>query len=225
MFIEYSYCSRNMEGWFDVLNFGRQQTSVFLILIAIIIILSAMLFKKDSDNPSLELVGERPETHKIDELFETDDRPDTEKTSNTIKVYITGQVRHPGVIEIEEGSRLIDAIELAGGMLDEADKDRINLALKVQDEGMYIIPKIGEEIEEGFIQNGDTTSADNTKVNINKASAEELQTLHGIGPAKAKAIIDYRENQGLFKDIEDIKKVSGIGEKTFEQIQDSITVK
>lgn len=214
-----------MEGWFDVLNFGRQQTSIFLILIAIIIVLSVKLFIKGPDNPSLELIGEKPESHKIDDLFEADNRLDTEDLSNTIKVYITGQVRCPGVIEIEEGSRLIDAIELAGGMLDEADRDRINLALKVQDEGMYRIPKIGEEIEEGSTQEIATMPGNQAKVNINRASAEELQTLHGIGPAKAKAIIEYREDQGLFKDIEDIKKVSGIGEKTFEQIQDSITVR
>lgn len=214
-----------MEGWFDVLNSGRQQTSIFLILIAIIIVLSVKLFIKGPDNPSFELIGEKPESHKIDDLFEADNRLDTEDLSNTIKVYITGQVRSPGVIEIEEGSRLIDAIELAGGMLDEADRDRINLALKVQDEGMYRIPKIGEEIEEGSTQEIATMPGNQAKVNINRASAEELQTLHGIGPAKAKAIIEYREDQGLFKDIEDIKKVSGIGEKTFEQIQDSITVR
>ena len=208
-----------------MLNSGRQQTSIFLILIAIIIVLSVKLFIKGPDNPSLELIGEKPESHKIDDLFEADNRLDTEDLSNTIKVYITGQVRCPGVIEIEEGSRLIDAIELAGGMLDEADRDRINLALKVQDEGMYRIPKIGEEIEEGSTQEIATMPGNQAKVNINRASAEELQTLHGIGPAKAKAIIEYREDQGLFKDIEDIKKVSGIGEKTFEQIQDSITVR
>lgn len=209
-----------------MLNLGRQQTNIFLILISIIIVLTIILFTDNSKTPSLELAEEgKPVDEDIDNMFEDHNKTPEEPTSSMIKVYITGQIKNPGVLEVEEGSRLIDVIDLAGGMLEEADTNRINLALKVQDEGMYIIPKIGEEVEELTGEGLLGEQGNEKRVNINRATIDELQTLHGIGPAKAKAIVDYRENQGLFKDIEDIKNVSGIGEKTFEQIRDSITTK
>ncbi|MBM7582663.1 competence protein ComEA [Caldicoprobacter guelmensis] len=146
-----------------------------------------------------------------------------------IKVYIVGAVRYPGVIEVEEGSRLIDVLELAGGATEEADLERVNLALKVQDEGMYKIPKKGEELMVPDPNVSNTTSGiasgkGQQKVNINTADEAMLDTLPGIGPSKAKRIIEYREQNGPFKSIEEIKNVSGIGEKTFEQIKDLITV-
>lgn len=215
------------KGWFGVLNLDRQQTSVFLILISIIIVLTGILFTNNNNNTSIQLVENGTEDNNNFHLSE-DDKNTTEaaeEVTEMIKIYITGQVKKPGVIEVEEGSRLIDAIELAGGLLDDADMKKINLALKVQDEGMYIIPRIGEEIDGELNQGMVDTGQSGGKVNINRATAEELETLHGIGPAKAKAIIDYREKHGPFKAIDEIKNVSGIGEKTFEKLQDSITIK
>lgn len=152
---------------------------------------------------------------------------DGDKPSNgRIKVYIVGAVRHPGVIEVEEGSRLIDVIELAGGATEEADLERVNLALKVQDEGMYKIPKIGEELPgQGIAVLEGTAGHGQQKVNINTADEATLDTLPGIGPSKARRIIEYREQNGPFKSIEELKNVSGIGEKTFEQLKDLITVR
>ncbi len=215
------------KGWFGVLNLDRQQTSVFLILISIIIVLTGILFTNNNNSTSIQLVENGTEDNNNFHLSE-DDKNTTEaaeEVTEMIKIYITGQVKKPGVIEVEEGSRLIDAIELAGGLLDDADMKKINLALKVQDEGMYIIPRIGEEIDGELNQGMVDTGQSGGKVNINRATAEELETLHGIGPAKAKAIIDYREKHGPFKAIDEIKNVSGIGEKTFEKLQDSITIK
>jgi len=142
-----------------------------------------------------------------------------------IKVYIVGAVRYPGVIEVEEGSRLVDVLELAGGATEEADLERVNLALRVQDEGMYKIPKIGEELpEQSPAILGASSKPDQQKVNINTADEAALDTLPGIGPSKAKRIIEYREQNGPFRTIEELKNVSGIGEKTFEQLKDLITV-
>lgn len=215
-----------------MLNLGRQQTSIFLIMTAIIIVLSGILYINSGDKGLVELGDEESGPYNSDRTDEGVYRsgedvnsPGVEEPPDTIKIYITGQVKSPGVVEIEEGCRLIDAIQLAGGLTDEADSQRINLAMKVEDEGMYIIPKIGEEIEEGSLLEAGNMSQDRSKVNINRASVDQLQTLHGIGPAKANAIIEYRESQGTFKDIEDIKKVTGIGAKTFERLKDSITVR
>lgn len=142
-----------------------------------------------------------------------------------IKIYMAGQVQNPGVIEVPEGCRLNEAVEMAGGFLAEADLLRVNLAIKVQDEGMYYIPKIGEEetpeVASPMVGGGESSD----KVNINTADQSLLETLPRIGPVTAQNIISYREENGPFKDIEDIKNVSRIGEKTFEGLKDFITVR
>ena len=123
------------KGWFGVLNLDRQQTSVFLILISIIIVLTGILFTNNNNSTSIQLVENGTEDNNNFHLSE-DDKNTTEaaeEVTEMIKIYITGQVKKPGVIEVEEGSRLIDAIELAGGLLDDADMKKINLYLKVQD--------------------------------------------------------------------------------------------
>ena len=115
-----------------------------------------------------------------------------------------------------EGSRLYEAIEKAGGYHEDADVNQVNGAQLLRDgEGIYI-PFKGEE---GILP----VQGMKGKVNINKATEEELQTLSGIGPSKAKAIIQYREEHGGFKNIEEIKKIGGIGDKTFEKIKGDIT--
>lgn len=150
--------------------------------------------------------------------------PDKDEESLSIFVDVKGAVRLPGLYEAEEGDRVFDLIELAGGLLDEADEDRINLAEKAFDEMVVYIAKKGEVFEDMTFP---THSSEKTpgKVNLNKADAAELETLSGIGPSKAKAIIEYREQNGPYKQIEDLKKISGIGEKTFEKLQDTISVK
>lgn len=148
------------------------------------------------------------------------DSEENKEKSLEIKVYVTGLVKNPGVYTMEEGERVIDAINKAGGPLEEADLTNINLAQKVKDEQMIIVPKKGET------NNISPTSTiqKNEKININTATKEELQTLPGIGPVTAERIIEFRENKGSFKKIEDIMNVPRIGPKLFEQIKDKITV-
>ncbi|NCU17476.1 helix-hairpin-helix domain-containing protein [Pallidibacillus pasinlerensis] len=148
-----------------------------------------------------------------------------------IKVDLKGAVQKPGVYTAQEGERVIDLINRAGGFLDDADQTKINLSQKVADEMVIYVPKVGEDSNvmdqvASFFQpqqSGNEASSDG-KVNINQADSTLLQTLPGIGPSKAEAIIEYRETNGPFKMIEDIMNISGIGEKTFEKLKNSITV-
>lgn len=144
-----------------------------------------------------------------------------------IYVYVCGAVANPGVYQIPEGSRLFELIDSAGGMLGNADVTSQNLARVVQDgEQIQILTK--EEAEE-LKERGVSVAAGNTTqkqglVNINTASVQELTTLTGIGESRALAIIAYREENGLFQNIDGIKKVTGIKEGLFEKIKNQITV-
>ncbi|MBP3038935.1 helix-hairpin-helix domain-containing protein [Bacillaceae bacterium Marseille-Q3522] len=141
---------------------------------------------------------------------------------STIIVDIKGAVIKPGVYETKHGTRVIEVIKMAGGMLETADEKRVNFAKKVEDEEVIYIPEIGEEITDPAA--AISPGKEDTAVNINKADEQELQTLTGIGPSKAAAIIEYRETNGPFKTVEALQEVSGIGGKTFEKIKEEITV-
>ncbi|MER2225696.1 MAG: helix-hairpin-helix domain-containing protein [Carnobacterium sp.] len=163
----------------------------------------------------------------------------SESQSEIIYVDVKGAVYLPGVYEVTSEMRLIDAIELAGGFSDKANQNPVNLSLKLTDQMVIFIPEIGavEEktaeletsavpIEEAVItvpkENSETATSE--KININLADSIELQQLSGIGEKKAEQIMSYRQENGSFQKIEDLKNVSGIGEKTFEALRANITV-
>lgn len=182
---------------------------------------------------------------------------DDENTSKTVFVDIKGAVNAPGVYELEEGKRIIDVINLAGGLSDDANTINLNLSKKLTDE-MYVVVYTKNEIAEYKKNNGNTneiicasnecvcpdtnndacisqggsknSSSNNAsdvvdgKVSINTAGLDELMKLSGIGESKANAIISYRQENGSFKTIEEIKNVSGIGDAVFEKIKDDITI-
>ena len=162
-----------------------------------------------------------------------------------ISVDIKGEVIAPGMYSVKENMRVLDVINQAGGLTENADTTVINLSKKVQDEMVIIIyskeqvknfeeTKKLEEMVQEKCKNPDDNSITNdacitsetitTKININTATKEELMSLNGIGENKAKDIISYREKNGLFKSIEEIKNVSGIGESIYAQIKENITV-
>jgi len=152
-----------------------------------------------------------------------------------IKVDVKGAVRTPGVFIAKPGDRVIDLIAAAGDFTKDADADKVNLAQLVEDQMVIYVPRAGEEAVEladaasastgGPVATTSTTgSSSGNQVNLNTATQAELETLPGIGPSKAIAIIEYRETTGKFQQIEDLKNISGIGDKTFEKLQDSITV-
>ncbi|QQZ10801.1 helix-hairpin-helix domain-containing protein [Heyndrickxia vini] len=162
-------------------------------------------------------------------LVEKDSEKSQEEngTNNEITrmvVDVKGEVMNPGIYEASTDERIQDLITRAGGFRKKADQSKVNLAQKIKDEMVIYVPKIGDKTSDISINPTSDSSNDTGKVNINNATSEQLQTISGIGPSKAAAIIEYREKQGLFKGIEDIKNVTGIGDKTFEKLKDSITV-
>lgn len=157
------------------------------------------------------------------------DHEEEEKKNLYIVVYVGGQVEKPGVYRLPKGARVYEAVEQAGGTTDRADLKYVPLARILEDEETIWIPSseetegMGNGYTPGFSLNSGNTSG---KVNINTASAEEMaDKLNGIGPQLAGRIVDYRNQNGKFKTIDEIKNVSGIGEKRFEQIKDQICVR
>ncbi|MBZ6485495.1 helix-hairpin-helix domain-containing protein [Priestia aryabhattai] len=158
---------------------------------------------------------------------ESSDQVISSQDSPFVMVDIKGAVQKPGVYQLPKDARVKDALAQAGGATKEADLRQLNLASKLQDEMAVYIPAAGEEIPpsspvSSISSSG--TSNDQPLVNINTANTDELQTLSGIGPSKASAIVSYREENGLFQTVEDLGQVSGIGEKSLEKIKAQITV-
>lgn len=160
-----------------------------------------------------------------------------EDTEEIVIIHVTGAVKNPGIVKLKEGSRIEDAIEAAGGLTENADITEVNLAYILEDGIKLRIPSASDEeiTEEDILieNNGENIIEDTTNgtgssssmVNINKASQTELETLPGIGPSLAGKIIEYREQNGKFGSIEDIKNVSGIGDSKYESLKDFICVK
>ena len=141
----------------------------------------------------------------------------------TVVVYVTGEVKKPGLVTLTEGQRVADAVNAVGGVIETADIERVNMAALLED-GMQIrVPeRIGRDAERPKdTQSGKTA---NGQINLNTASEKELQELPGIGPAMSARIIEYRETNGPFQSIEDVKKVRGIGNAKFEKMKDKVTV-
>ena len=139
-----------------------------------------------------------------------------------IFVDIKGAVKNPGVYQMKLGDRVKDALDAAGGLTGEADSQKVNLAQRVEDQMVIVVPKVGEEATEIPVGGTSKEAAKDGKVNINTATVEELKTLKGVGEKKAEAIIEYRKKNGSFKTKEDLMKVRGIGKKLFESFQERI---
>lgn len=231
-----------------------KQKKNFIIIIVIIAISSVFLIKNNKfieKNDSYVVSGAESEKSNLEnndiekndnnqgdfskieniEDVKTVDKP--ENMTKKISIYISGAVNSPGVVELKSNERLMEGVKLCDGLTDEADTNRINLAMKVKDEGHYIIPKEGEEIEvnnsnENVENNNNdgnnSTEGDNKKININGASKEELDSLPGVGEVTAQKILDYREENKEFKSIDEIKNVKGIGENKFNDLKDYICI-
>ena len=148
--------------------------------------------------------------------------PKEDVAKNEVVVYVSGQVKTPAVVTLEDNGnlRLIDAVNAVGGLTELADSESINLAENLIDGQHVHIPT-----KEIFFRELSAPSNNSSNlININTADAKELEKIKGIGPALAERIIDYRTNNGAFKSIDEIKKVRGIGEKTFDKMKDQITV-
>jgi competence protein ComEA len=168
-------------------------------------------------------VEEEAEGAELNEESEQKQQGDIEG-EDSVFVDVKGSVKKPGLYKVKRGERLKFVIDRAGGFTAEADVKLINLAVKVTDEMLIYVPEMGEVQSEIPVIQGEQGGSDETKINLNSATLEEFETLPGIGPAKAATFVQYRDENGPFNKIEDIKNISGIGDKTFEKLKDYIFV-
>ncbi len=208
----------------EILNKKQKIIVVVLIIIMFIVIGYYIISKTEKYDYS--------DIEKISNIIEEDQEVDDNIIENKIVIHITGEVEEEGVIKLEKGARISDAIEEAGGTTEEADLSNVNLAYSLSDGQKVKIPNINEKDEEIIVveeKAGDNiiiegNKSKEEKININKAAQTEIETLPGIGPSTALKIITYRNEHGKFKNIEDIKNVSGIGDSKFENIKEYICV-
>ena len=222
----------------------NKKTKIIIIAI-LVVLLGAIIYyvygRETPENNKNAIIPYEDDTIQNKENNVSEDKSEENSTEKII-IYIAGAIKKEGVYELEEGSRISDAIEQAEGLKEEADITNINLAYKLED-GMKIriptqtennekdINKISEEYitknsgleTENIIE--DTSKEKEEKIDINKATQEELETLSGIGPSTANKIVQYRKDNGNFKSIEDIKNVNGIGESKYNEIKEKIIVK
>jgi competence protein ComEA len=198
------------------------------ILILIVFVVLGTIWTSVTTPYKDSSVGNNSDEMVVSQSENSDSEGANEANTSTLFVHIAGSVKNPGLYELPQGSRVSDAVSAAGGMSEDANTSSVNLARQLTD-GEQIIVASNEDIlaaTETGTSNGSPSGqvSSQGKVNINTASAEELMTLDGVGEATADKIIAYRQENGSFSRIEEIKEVSGIGEKKFEAMKDAITV-
>jgi competence protein ComEA len=194
-----------MEEWLE------RYRGVLLLILVVAIIAGIILFQaRRPEPPPIRLDTTIPVP-----------TPEASPTPRPVRIYVSGAVHHPDVYTLQPDSIVKDALLAAGGATDDADLDRINLALPVADGQHIYVPRQGEENLP--IQPPANQPAAGQKVNINTADAAALESLPGIGPVLAQRILDYRQANGPFARAEDIMNVSGIGQATFMELRDLIS--
>ncbi|MGR3741919.1 helix-hairpin-helix domain-containing protein [Companilactobacillus sp. DQM5] len=194
-----------------------------IIIILIIILISGIFVLKQKpavQTSQNENVFKENIKHKKTQKVQKND-------SEQIYVDIQGEVNRPGFYRLKSNSRVFDLLQLAGGLKETADLKNVNQAKKISDQEQVYIPKVGENMQNSNQKENVASIDENTKkqqVNINTADVSELQKLTGVGPKKAEQIVQFREENGGFKKLEDLTKVSGIGEKTLETLKEQIMV-
>lgn len=218
------------------LNLYKVHKKLFKTAVIVIVMIAAVVvfgLKGEKEKTLTQFVGENGETIELSSAAgdaENADGSGNSGISISIYVDISGEVKNPGVYEVKDGSRLFEVIEKAGGLKKDADTTDINQAEIVTDGQKIIVPSKNDEdvggvyLENPTIPKGDKTYTPDGAININTADSAGLQEIPGVGPATAEKIIAYRQANGKFKTIEDLKNVSGIGNKTFEKIKDMIGV-
>lgn len=190
---------------------------------AILLFLFFFITERDTEPMALPPIEATPQT----ELETSEQQPIEAEPPQNVTVDVKGAVHYPGVYTFTAEQRIVDAIEAAGGYVEDADSTLINHAQKLADELIIYVPRHGEEIPVLPTASVATTNASSSTslININTATEQQLQELPGIGPAKAAAIVTHRQEHGAFSTTDGLKDVSGIGDKSFEQLSDLITVK
>lgn len=227
---------KRMDRWAGKLLEHKAVVVAMLVVIAMASGLAMATLGGESDGVAFERDAtsvERADTGSEDASDDGDPSSDSKRASAASEVYVDvdGAVVTPGVYRLREGARVAQAIDAAGGLTPEADVAGLNRASKVTDGQKIHVPTVGEQqasIAEAGVDGGAFASSGVSGatglVNINTANAAELQTLSGVGPSMAQSIIDERTQNGPFTSIEDLMRVSGIGEKKFAKIKDCICV-
>ena len=199
---------------------------ILLALFVLAAIIYNIITKSDFFNKSEdEFIIENKEITQSISIDNTVSEEISSEVPAKIKIYIAGEVVSPGVYELDENSRIEDAINIAGGLTKDAFLRDVNLACILEDAMKIYIPNKNDN-ENIEIISGNTTNPTSTSngININKADASELESIPGIGPSTAQKIITYRNENGKFSSIDDIKNISGIGDKKFESIKEYLSV-
>lgn len=211
-----------MNNIIDYIKYFDYKKLIFPTTIIILYIIGFIYFEDKINNieiPVQEQITIEKEEPAIEEI-----------TPKYIYIDIKGAIKKPGVYKLEENSRIIDAINISGGLLKTANTTYTNLSKILNDSEVVKIytndevKKLEKETPQEIPKIEEQTKEENTLININTATKEQLQTLNGIGESKANSIIEYRTTNGNFKSIEEIKNVSGISETLYEKIKDSITI-
>ena len=231
-----------------IYEFNKKQ-KIIIVIIGLMIIIAFLYYIYTKEDNMVISTEENLIGNTVGNLEENEET--TKENTNKIVVHVSGAVNKEGIVELEENSRVSDAINKAEGLKENADTKKINLAYKLEDGMKIYIPTIEESMNQDeqnqnesqslmdqtsqyitssseIIQDGQTNGTSETKtnekININTATQTELETLPGIGPSTSLKIVNYRKENGKFKTIEDIKEVSGIGEVKYENIKDLICV-
>lgn len=219
---------------------------VKLIVIVIIVVIGSIISIKNlKDINEGYIVSDIENKNEVYEESKTIDINDNTKDTvqiskvetslnDKVTIYISGEVKNPGVVELKYDARLADGVDLCGGLTEDANLNGINLAMKIKDEGHYIIPKVGEETKDTVVNDNEYRNENNTlnepesnndnKININTADLSELDSLPGFGQVTAQKIIEYRQEHTKFNSIEELMNIKGIGEKKFNNVKDYIYV-
>ena len=203
----------------------KNKNKYLLITIILVFTLLTVMVINLNANSKEYIIGDTDSSTIQDESIADDaEKENYEQEENSkVTVFVSGEVLNQRVVELEKGKRLIDAVEICGGLTENADLNAVNLALVLEEEGHYIIPAIGDTNVLNATNLNQMNSSSNL-VNINSADIELLKTLPGVGDVLGQRILDKREELGKFTSIDQLNDVSGIGDKKFSDIKDKVTI-
>lgn len=211
-----------------VLDFW-EENKIQIIIFTVGVILTFSYFNSKQNENNVELADTSTVISSVS-IQTSSFKNEASQNKKEVYIDIKGAVNKPGLYHVKPSQRLGNVLNLAGGLKENADVSKLNLAHTLSDQMMIYIPKQGENYQGDLIIEAKTnigdenTNSDSDLVDLNSASKDELQTLTGIGEKKAELIIQYREDNGGFKTVDDLKNVSGIGDKTFANLSSKITV-
>ena len=208
----------------------QYKLALVIALIGVVIAGFMMLQREQKQENNIQQLMEQTSYSSSSKTEKSEQRSESDqgdKSEEMVTVDVKGAVKKPGVYQLKSSSRVHDALLKAGGMTDEADLKSINQAQKLVDEAVVYVAKVGENVVDVTTNTSASTATSQAKaglVNLNTATEADFQTISGIGQKRAQDIIAYREANGKFKSVDDLKNVTGIGAKTLEKLKEYVTV-